>query len=403
MNHFQSELSPKALRRTAIILCVAVLALLTFGVVMLCSTSSFYAKDRFGDAYFIFKRQVLWLAIGLVVCAITANIDYRKYRKYARPIIGGAVFLLVLVLVVGPVRNGARRWLIFGPFSFQPSEFAKFALVIFLAFWLERMHRTLKGQSTPKIKHPLWGVGLPLVVTSVLAALILKEPDLGSVLLMFVVAVFLMWVAGSNQVWLGSFVGVVAVAGFIVMFAILELGMFDQHYQVRRIIAWWAGTDPQGINFQQAQASLAFGSGGPWGVGLGDSRQKMFYLPEAHTDFIFPIIGEELGLIGTLSVLAGFCVIVVCGILMVAKSPDLFGLLLGSGIVAIIALQAIINIAVVTNSIPNKGMPLPFISYGGSNLVMMLGAIGVLLNIYRQSYALVAGKYLHAEKEENHN
>lgn len=402
MNHLQYELSPKALRRIAIILCVAVLGLMTFGVIMLCSTSSFFANDKFHDPYYIFKRQLLWLCIGVAACAITANIDYRKYRRFAWPILGGAALLLLLVLVIGTVRNGAKRWLIAGPISFQPSEFAKFALVIFLAFWLEQMHRTLKKQTTPKIKHPVWGIGLPVLFTSVLAALVMKEPDLGTTLLLFVVAVFLMWVAGSNSVWLGSFVGCVAIVGFLVMFAILEFGMFDQHYQVRRIIAWWTGSDPQGINFQQTQALYAFGSGGPWGVGLGDSRQKMFYLPEAHTDFIGAIIGEELGLIGTLSLVAAFCVIVVCGIVISSRSPDLFGLLLGSGIVSIIGLQAIINLAVVTNSIPNKGMPLPFISYGGSNLMMMLGAIGILLNIYRQSYAQVAGKYLDAEKEEKH-
>jgi len=388
------------MKRIAVVLCMAVFALLTFGVIMLCSTSSFYAKDRFGDAYFIFKRQVVWLGIGLTAFAITANIDYRKYRQFAWPILGVAAVLLVSVLVFGHVRNGAKRWLVFGSLmSFQPSELAKFALVIFLAFWLEKMHRTLKKTSTPKIEHPLWGIGLPLAITTLLAALIIKEPDLGTVLLMFAVALFLMWIAGANPKWLGLLIGGGALAAIAFCVAIFQFGLFDDHYQVRRIVAWWTGADQQGINFQQAQAMLAFGSGGPWGVGLGDSRQKMFYLPEAHTDFIFPIIGEELGLIGTLAVVVAFCTLVVCGILLVTKSPDLFGLLLGSGIISIIALQAIINMAVVTNSIPNKGMPLPFISYGGSNLMMMLAAVGILLNIFRQSYAQLAGKYLDEKQE----
>ena len=161
--------------------------------------------------------------------------------------------------------------------------------------------------------------------------------------------------------------------------------MFDQHYQVRRIIAWWVGNDPQGINFQQSQAVLAFGSGGPWGVGLGDSRQKMFYLPEAHTDFIFPIIGEELGLRVSLLVIFLFVVIIVCGMMIALHAKDRFGLLLGCGIVSLLTLQAAVNIGVTTSLLPNKGLPLPFISYGGSNLVACMFGVGLLLNIYRQA------------------
>jgi cell division protein FtsW len=161
--------------------------------------------------------------------------------------------------------------------------------------------------------------------------------------------------------------------------------MFHEHYQVQRLIHWWLGDDLQGSNYQQYMAMLAFGSGGLWGLGLGNSHMKMAYLPEAHTDFIFPIIGEELGLVATLAVVVAFCVLVVCGILLATRSPDLFGRLLACGIIAIIGLQALINIAVVTNTIPNKGMPLPFISYGGSNLVMTLAALGVVLNICWQA------------------
>jgi len=169
------------------------------------------------------------------------------------------------------------------------------------------------------------------------------------------------------------------------------LNMFPDSYQVQRIVHWWRGDDPQGINYQQNIAKLAFGSGGLWGLGLGNSRMKMAFLPEAHTDFILPIIGEELGLFVTLAVAVAFCALVVGAILLVTRAPDCFGLLLGTGIIAVIGLQAIINIAVVTDTIPNKGMPLPFISYGGSNLVMTLAALGVLLNIFRQAHAHAVG------------
>ena len=382
------------MRRIAVVFCVSVLALLTFGVIVLCSTSSFYAKDRFDDPYFLFNRQVLWVCVGLVACAITARIDYRRYKRWAWWILGITAALLVAVLVFGPVRNGAQRWLPLGPLNFQPSEFAKFSLVIFLAFWLEQMHRTMKRKLMLKIDHPWWGFGLPLLVTSGLAALIYKQPDLGATLLLFTVAIFVMWIAGTRPLYIACFVAVGVLAVVALLTAILHFGLFNGHYQADRIVAWWTGEDPQGINFQQNQALLAYGSGGPFGVGLGNSRQKMFYLPEAHTDFIHPIIGEELGLIGTLAIVVAFSVLVVCGILMATRSVDLFGLLVGSGIVSVIALQAIVNIAVVTNSVPNKGMPLPFISYGGSNVMMALGAIGVLLNIYRQSYSQAVDKFV---------
>jgi cell division protein FtsW len=401
MNHFGLKLSPAALQRAAVILAVTVLALTTFGIIMLCSTSSFYAKDRFGDPYYIFKRQLLWLGIGLVVAAIAAHVDYRHYRKYAWHTLGLAVALLVAVLVFGTVRNGARRWLIFGPVSFQPSEFVKLALVVFLAFWLERMHRKARGRLEGRIRHPGWGFGVPIGLTALLAALIFQQPDLGTTLLLFAVALVLMWIAGSNPLCLGGFVVGSGLAVTALFVGILKFGWLQDHYQVKRIIIWWSGADPQGINFQQKQALLAFGSGGPWGVGLGESRQKMFYLPEAHTDFIFPIIGEELGLIATLAVVIAFCVVVVCGFLIAARAPDLFGLLLGVGIVTIIALQAVINIAVVTNSVPNKGMPLPFMSYGGSNLLMMLGSVGILLNISQQAHGQMTGRELHPTREKD--
>jgi cell division protein FtsW len=378
---------------------MTVLALLSFGIVMLCSTSSSYAADRFGNPYAIFQRQLIWLGVALVACIVATWIDYRYYRRFAWAILAVAVVLLVAVLVIGTVRNGARRWIVIGPVSFQPSEFAKLGLVIWLAYWLEKMHQKVKGKLWCQIRHPWCGFGLPLAVTAVMGVLILKEPDLGTTLLLFGVTVLMLWVAGSHPWWLGGFVAASAVGGFALLVAILKFGFLNQHYQVKRIVEWWYETDPQGINFQQIQALIAFACGGTTGVGLGESRQKRFYLPEAHTDFIFPIVGEEIGLIGSMLVVIAFCVIVVCGVILATRAPERFGLFLGTGIVAIIALQAAINIAVVTNTIPNKGMPLPFISYGGSNLMMLMAQIGVLLSISRRAHAQVAGKSLDTRRE----
>jgi cell division protein FtsW len=372
------SMSPKAMRAAAVVLGVTVLALLTFGFVMLASTSS--ASAFHGDSFYYAKRQAMWLGLGLVACAGTACVDYRRYRKFAWPLFIAAVVLLVGVLMFGRRINGAARWFVGGPFRVQPSEFAKYVLVLVLAFWLEKMQRPAKGQLRPRIQHWWWGVFAPITITCVPAVIILREPDLGTT-----VALLLMWVAGAPSGWLAAIVGAGGAGIAAGLVAIFKFGMFHEHYQVQRLIHWWLGDDLQGSNYQQYMAMLAFGSGGLWGLGLGNSHMKMAYLPEAHTDFIFPIIGEELGLVATLAVVVAFCVLVVCGILLATRSPDLFGRLLACGIIAIIGLQALINIAVVTNTIPNKGMPLPFISYGGSNLVMTLAALGVVLNICWQA------------------
>lgn len=376
-------MSPKFMRGAVFVLCVTVLALLTFGLVMLASISS--VNPYHDDPFFFAKRQAMWLALGLAACAITAHVDYRHYRKHAWPLFIAAILLLIGVLIFGKPINGATRWYVFGPIRFQPSEFAKYVLVVVLAGWLAKLQRASKGQLRPQIQHWRWGVLAPLAITGGLAVLILKEPDLGTALLLVAVALMMMWVAGVPSVWMAGILGAggAGVAAFLV--AIFRYGMFQSSYHVQRLVHWWKGDDLQGSNYQQFIAMLAFGSGGPWGYGLGNSRMKQAYLPEAHTDFILPIIGEELGLIATLAVVAAFCVLFICGVLVAACSLDQFGLLLGWGITAMIGLQAIINIAVVTNEIPNKGMPLPFISYGGSNLVMTLAALGVLLNIFRQS------------------
>ena len=375
-------LSAKATKIAASVFFVTVLALLTFGFVMLASTSTPFAYR--GDAFYIAIRQALWLGIGLVACVATARVDYRHYRKFAWPLFFAAVFLLIGVLVLGKRINGAIRWYAVGPWRLQPSEFAKYVLVIVLAFWLEQTQRRPKGQLRPRIQHWWWAVFAPLVITSGLALLILKEPDFGTAVLLFAVTLVMMWIGGVPWPWMAAIVGACLLCIAAALAAIFNFGMFHEYYQVQRLIHWWQGEDLQGSNYQQFMAMLAFGVGATEGKGLGNSIMKMAYLPEAHTDFILPIIGEELGLVATLAVVVAFAVLVISGLQIASRAPDLFGWLLGCGIMAIIGLQVIINIAVVTNVIPNKGMALPFISYGGSNLVMTLAGVGVIFSIFRQ-------------------
>ncbi len=376
---------PYNVTRFAAALGLTVLALVTFGFVMLTSTSAFDAYRV--DPYFFAKRQAMWLSLGLVACGITACVKYQWYRSGAWGLFGIAVALLVLVLFVGKPINGARRWLDFGPVQFQPSEFAKYALMALLACLLEWMRRTPKGGLRPRIDDWRWSVLVPLLLTGCMGVLIVREPDLGTTLLLGMCALVLIYVGDAPARWVYGIVAVGAAAIGAFLVAIFKLGMFHQFYQVQRILHWWYEDDLAGINYQQWVAKLALGSGGTVGLGLGNSRQKMAYLPEAHTDFIFPIIGEELGLVATLAVVSAFLVVAMCGIRLATRAPDRFGVLLGLGIVSLISLQAIINLAVVTDSIPNKGIPLPFISYGGSNLVMSLAALGVLFNIARQAQA----------------
>ena len=380
--------STRIMNRVAVLFGLCILALLTFGIIMLASTSAFGAwHTRGGDTFFFTRRQAVWMGLGLAVGGLLAWLDYRQLRKLAWALFILAALLLAGLLIFGTPINGAVRWYVLGPVRFQPSEFAKYALVILLARWLEKAQRRPKGVEEPRMRHWWWGVWGPLSLAGGLGLLILKEPDLGTTLLLGMVTLVLLWLAGASGRWLGVIVGtgMAAMAAFLV--AIFQYDMFQDSYQVQRILRWWYEDDLEGSNYQQWIAMVALGAGGVEGVGLGNSRMKMAYLPEVHTDFIFPIIGEELGLIASLAVVFVFCLLVVSGFLLSARAPDSFGRYLGCGIMTTIGLQTMINLAVVTNAIPNKGMPLPFISYGGSNLVMTLAALGIVLNIARQGLA----------------
>ena len=357
-------------RKSAYILFLAVLALLVIGIVMLFSTSA-YARDSHGDVYFFIKRQAIWIGIGLVACIFAALMNYQFWQKTWWLWFAVALAALALCYIphIGMRINGSRRWVGYGPITFQPSEFAKIATIIFLAAWFAR-HEKPDGNVLSEFI-------IPLAIISVPAALVLGEVDLGTTALIGTTAFVVMFIAGTNPLWLGG-LAVAGLGGLLIVatqiserMGRLSAFLHPQNYK-----------DDAGL--QQMQALIAWGSGGMDGLGLGNGRQKMLYLPYAHTDFIFPIIGEELGLRFSLLVVFLFVVIIVCGIMIALHARDRFGLLLGCGIVSLLALQAAVNIGVTTSLLPNKGLPLPFISYGGSNLAACMFAIGVLVNIYRQ-------------------
>ena len=357
-------------RKSAYILFLAVLALLVIGIVMLFSTSA-YARDSHGDVYFFIKRQAIWIGIGLVACIFAALMNYQFWQKTWWLWFAMALAALALCYMphIGMRINGSRRWVGYGPITFQPSELAKIATIIFLAAWFARREKPDGNVFSEFI--------IPLAIISMPAALVLGEVDLGTTALIGTTAFVVMFIAGTNPLWLGG-LALAGLGGLLIVatqiserMGRLSAFLHPQNYK-----------DDAGL--QQMQALIAWGSGGMDGLGLGNGRQKMLYLPYAHTDFIFPIIGEELGLRFSLLVVFLFVVIIVCGIMIALHARDRFGLLLGCGIVSLLALQAAVNIGVTTSLLPNKGLPLPFISYGGSNLAACMFAIGVLVNIYRQ-------------------
>src|SRR5437764_5821907 len=357
-------------RKTAYILFLAVLGLLVIGIVMLFSTSAF-ARDSHGDVYFLLNRHTLSFVIGLVVCTFDALIDYHFWQRTWWLWFALALVALALCYFphIGMRINGSRRWVGLGRVTFQPSELAKIAAIFFLAAWFAR-YETARH-------NVLFSIAFPVAIVALLAVLILGEVDLGSTALLGATAFVVMFIGGANPLWLGF--GAVASLGTLLVIATQisqRMGRLSAflHPEIFK----------EDAGLQQMQALIAWGSGGMEGLGLGNGRQKMLYLPYAHTDFIFPIIGEELGLRFSLLVIFLFVTIIVCGIMIALHAKDRFGMLLACGVVSLLTLQAAVNIGVSTSLLPNKGLPLPFISYGGSNLVACLFGVGLLLNIYRQ-------------------
>lgn len=347
---------------TILVFCVA--ALLALGMVMLYSSSMVQSGAR------DLVKQLISCGLGLGICVTMACMDYGRLRKLALPLLGISAVLLVLVLLIGPRINGAQRWL--GPNSLrvQPSELAKLGLIMALAWYCERYQRQMGTFRK--------GLLIPGACVAAVLALVFKEPDVGTTMLLASVAGGMLLVAGVR--W--RFILPPAIVGVIG----LVIFLMNDPMRRDRIFSWiHLEENKQGVGFQAYQAMLALGSGGWTGLGLGNGRQKLGWVPYHHTDFIFSIIGEELGLAATLLVIVGFVAIVLCGVYIALNASDTFGLLLGSGITLLIGLQALINIGVVTSALPNKGLPLPFISYGGSNLLIMLTCVGLLLSIARHA------------------
>jgi cell division protein FtsW len=353
------------------LLAFCVSALLALGLVMLYSSSM-------EDKGMPLAGQMMWCALGLAGCFLMAEVDYRILRKLAWPLFGLAVALLVMVLVphVGMRLNGARRWLKVPHtgFGFEPSELAKLALIIALAWYGERYQRQMATLER--------GILVPGIFIAPVLGLVVIEPDCGTTILLAAVTGSMLVVAGAR--WKLILPPLAAGAAGMTVFLLCNPN------RLRRILAWLhQDAHKSDTGYQAYQAMLALGSGGWWGLGLGNSREKLGFLPEHDSDFIFSIIGEELGLVATLLVVLAFMVMVICGVYIAYHSRDTFGLLLASGITFWIGLQAFINIGVVTSALPNKGLPLPFISRGGSSLFMMLLSVGILLSIARRAQAAV--------------
>jgi cell division protein FtsW len=350
-----------------------VVALLVAGVVMVYSASAIVAGDRFGDPYLFLKKQVFWALLGSAALLLALRVDYHRLERFHWAALAVAGVLLVLVLVppfAQPI-NGTRRWLRLGPVSFQPAELAKLALVVHLSAFLAQNRERLR-----EFRH---GVLPPLGIAGLMAALVLAQPDMGTCLTLVVVTFTLLFLGGGR---IGHLALVVSAA-----LPFLVVAIWFAPYRLRRIMTFldpWG--DPKGSGFQIIQSWLALGGGGFFGRGIGESKQKLFYLPEAHTDFIFAVIGEELGFIGAVAIVTLFVVLVWRGLRTGLRAPDPFGAYLALGITALIATQAVINMGVVTGALPTKGLPLPFISFGGSALLVTMLGTGVLLNVSQQAH-----------------
>jgi cell division protein FtsW len=349
-------------------LLIIVLTLLCIGIVMVYSASAFQAARYQGDASYYFQRELIWMILGLVAMLVTLRVDYRQWRRFS--LIGMLIILplLVIVLKFGVNVYGASRWLALGSFfSFQPSELTKLVLALYIADWLAR-----KGKQVGTF---LYGLAPFIILVGIVLGLVLLENDLGTAIIIAVFATTMFFTAGAN---IGQFLLAMACSGLIFL---KEALTSYRYYRITGFLDPFK--DVTGINLQLYQALLALGSGGWFGLGLGASRQKTGYLPFPFTDSIFPIIGEELGFAGCAVIVILFLFLAFRGFRLARRTPDLYGALLATGITTWLVLQAMINIGANTGTIPYTGVPLPFISFGGSSLVVSLAAVGVLLNISR--------------------
>ncbi len=354
------------LRESDPVIFFGAVALSAFGVVMVYSASHILALDRYGDPLFFVKRHLTWTLVGFGMMLLLSRVETERWRAWAFPVLLLSLAGLALVFVPGLGRSagGARRWLALGPFSFQPGEAAKLGIIVFLAHFL-----TVKEARITDLKY---GFLPPVMLIGLILGLILVQPDLGTALLIAVLAAMLLYLAGARWSHLA--------ASALVCAPVILWMIFATPWRFRRILAF---LDPfasaRDTGYQLVQSLLALGRGGVYGLGLGEGRQKLLYLPEPHTDFIYAVVGEELGLIGALAVAALFVLLLYRGMRVAARCTDRFRALLAAGVTLLVSLQGLLNMAVVTGLVPTTGVPLPLISLGGTSMVVTLSALGLLL------------------------
>jgi len=348
---------------------LVVFALLSYGLIMVFSASSATAHYQYGDAYFFIKRQFIWAVIGVATMFAVSRISYKTIYKYSLHLMSLSIVLLIAVLIIGTRVNGAKRWLGFSFISFQPSEIAKFAIIVFMSRSLTTNKDALKNFAKGFVPY--------VVIIGLVAGLIFLEPHFSGAMVVALTGFVIMWVAGAK---LSHFLSI----GLAVV-PIIGVAMLSASYRLARVTTFLNPfKDTSGDGWQIVQSLYAIGSGGLFGMGLGQSRQKFLYLPEPQNDFIFSIICEELGFVGAFLVVVLFVILIWKGVKIALNAPDRFSSLLVTGIIALIAIQTVLNIAVVTSSMPATGMPLPFFSYGGTSLVFILAEMGVVLSVSRE-------------------
>jgi len=362
-----------------ITLLFPVLFLVGVGIVMVYSASSALALKKFGTSYYFLKKQSIFALLGIVVLVVSCHIPYRVYRSLAYPLLFLAILFLTVILIsgFGYSAGGAKRWFRFAGFTFQPSEFARFALVIYLAYSMNRKMDRIKEFSVGFLPHVL--------VLCLFTVLIMLQPDFGSVVIFGAITWIMLFVGGVRILYLlGSMVLALPAVYYM---------MAGADYRIQRIMSFmnpWQYSGDKG--YQVVHSLLAFGTGGIWGAGIGKGYQKLFYLPEPHTDFIFSVIGEELGLVGVLIILGLYSVILWKGISIARNSPDAFGSFVAVGLTTAMGLQIFINMGVALGLLPTKGLTLPFLSYGGTSLLMNMASIGILMNISGVKKMMKAGR-----------
>lgn len=351
-----------------VLLSVSIILTL-LGLIMVYSSSAIWADQNMGNPAYFLKRQMIWAALGITAMAALSTMDYNRLKEWVAPVLLLTILGLTAVLFSVPIA-GVKRWIRLGPIGLQPSEFAKITVVLFWAYYLDRKHSQLNS--------PLKGLAIPGSIVGVLLILIGLEPDLGTPVLMFAVSSLILFIGGGR--WRH-------IAGAILLcLPILAYELLRYPYRRARLLHFLSVSESSaGAGYQVSQSLLAIGSGGWFGQGMGASKFKLMYLPAPHTDFIFPILCEEMGLLGALACLALFATLLIRGVRIARGAPNLFGTLLASGLTYMLCLQAFFNIGMAMGMLPTKGIPLPFISFGGSSLLASLCCVGILLNISRQT------------------